>query len=277
MKDILDKIMPNGRSMILAYDQGLEHGPRDFENNPQSRNFEYILDIAIKGGFTSLVLHAGLAEKYHRQIMDSGIPLILKLNGKSELFTEDDPYSPQLYSVEDAIALGATAVGYTVYTGSSYEHEMNREFADIVGEAHSNDIPVIGWMYPRGRAIMDKLSTSKTMQLAISEQEKGGMAVDETPAIVSYAARVGMELGADIVKVKNTGSIEGFKRVVESAAPTKVVMSGGSMTNTDDEFLNTVGNVLKAGAIGVAVGRNIWQRQDPYELSEKLKKLVLGS
>jgi len=277
MKDILDKIMPNGRSMILAYDQGLEHGPRDFENNPQSRNFEYILDIAIKGGFTSLVLHAGLAEKYHRQIMDSGIPLILKLNGKSELFTEDDPYSPQLYSVEDAIALGATAVGYTVYTGSSYEHEMNREFADIVGEAHSNDIPVIGWMYPRGRAIRDKLSTSQTMQLAISEQEKGGMAVDETPAIVSYAARVGMELGADIVKVKNTGSIEGFKRVVESAAPTKVVMSGGSMTNTDDEFLNTVGNVLKAGAIGVAVGRNIWQRQDPYELSEKLKKLVLGS
>ncbi|MFC1998415.1 class I fructose-bisphosphate aldolase [Chloroflexota bacterium] len=277
MKENLDKIMPNGHSMILAYDQGLEHGPRDFVNNPQSRNFEYILDIAIKGGFTSLVLHAGLAEKYHRQIMDSGIPLILKLNGKSELFTEDDPYSPQLYSVEDAIALGATAVGYTVYTGSSYEHEMNREFADIVGEAHSNDVPVIGWMYPRGRAIMDKLSTSKTMQLAIAEQEKGGMAIDETPAIVSYAARVGMELGADIVKVKNTGSIEGFKLVVESAAPTKVVMSGGSMTNTDEEFLDTVGDVLKAGAIGVAVGRNIWQRQDPYELSEKLKQLILGA
>ncbi|MFC1906179.1 class I fructose-bisphosphate aldolase [Chloroflexota bacterium] len=277
MKNQLDKIMPNGRSMILAYDQGLEHGPRDFAENPQSRNFEYILDIAIKGGFTSLVLHAGLSEKYHREIMDSGIPLILKLNGKSELFTEDDPYSPQLYSVEDAIALGATAVGYTVYTGSSYEHEMNRELADIAGEAHSNDIPVIGWMYPRGRAIMDKLSTSKTMQLAIAEQENGGMAIDETPTIVSYAARVGMELGADIVKVKNTGSIEGFKRVVESAAPTKVVMSGGSMTNTDDQFLSTVGDVLKAGAIGVAVGRNIWQRQDPYELSEKLKKLVLGS
>jgi class I fructose-bisphosphate aldolase len=277
MKENLDKIMPNGHAMILAYDQGLEHGPRDFVNNPKSRNFEYILDIAIKGGFTSLVLHAGLAEKYHRQIMDSGIPLILKLNGKSELFTEDDPYSPQLYSVEDAIALGATAVGYTVYTGSSYEHEMNREFADIVGEAHSNDIPVIGWMYPRGRAIMDKTSTSKTMQLAIAEQKEGGMAIDETPAIVSYAARVGMELGADIVKVKNTGSIDGFKRVVESAAPTKVVMSGGSMTNTDEEFLNTVGDVLKAGAIGLAVGRNIWQRQDPYELSEKLKKLILGS
>jgi len=277
MKENLDKIMPNGRAMILAYDQGLEHGPRDFENNPQSRNFEYILDIAVKGGFTSLVLHAGLAEKYHRQIMNSGIPLILKLNGKSELFTEDDPYSPQLYSVEDAISLGATAVGYTVYTGSSYEWEMNRELADIVGEAHSNDIPVIGWMYPRGRAIMEQLSTSKTMQMAIAEQKEGGMAVDETPAIVSYAARVGMELGADIVKVKNTGSIEGFKRVVESAAPTKVVMSGGSMTNTDEEFLNTVGDVLKAGAIGVAVGRNIWQRQDPYKLGEKLKELVLGS
>jgi class I fructose-bisphosphate aldolase len=277
MKEKLAKIMPNGRTMILAYDQGLEHGPRDFSKNPKSRKLEYILDIALKGGFTSLVLHAGLAEKYHREIMDCGVPLILKLNGKSELFTEDDPYSPQLYAVEDAIALGATAVGYTVYTGSSYEHEMNRELADIVREAHSNDIPVIGWMYPRGRAIMDKLSTSKTMQLAIAEQKESGMAIDETPAIVSYAARVGMELGADIVKVKNTGSVEGFKRVVESAAPTKVVMSGGSMTNTDDGFLNTVGDVLKAGAIGVAVGRNIWQRQDPFTLAEKLQKLILGS
>lgn len=276
MKEKLAKIMPKGRSMILAYDQGLEHGPRDFEKNPKSRKFEYILNIAIKGGFTSLVLHAGLAEKYHREIMDAGLPLILKLNGKSELFTEDDPYSPQLYAVEDAIALGATAVGYTVYTGSSYEHEMNRELSDIVREAHSNDIPVIGWMYPRGRAIMDKLSTSKTMQLAIAEQKESGMPIDETPTVVSYAARVGMELGADVVKVKNTGSVEGFKRVVESAAPTKVVMSGGAMTNTDDEFLQTVSDVLKAGAIGVAVGRNIWQRQDPFTLAEKLQKLILG-
>jgi class I fructose-bisphosphate aldolase len=276
MKEKLAKIMPNGRSMILAYDQGLEHGPRDFDKNPKSRKFEYILDIAVRGDFTSLVLHAGLAEKYHREIVDAGVPLILKLNGKSELFTEDDPYSPQLYAVEDAIALGATAVGYTVYTGSNYEYEMNRELADIVRVAHSNDVPVIGWMYPRGRAITDKLSASKTMQLAIAEQKTSGMAIDETPAIVSYAARVGMELGADIVKVKNTGSIEGFKRVVESAAPTKVVMSGGTMTNTDDEFLNTVGDVLKAGAIGVAVGRNIWQRQNPHELSEKLRKLILG-
>jgi len=277
IKEKLAQIMPNGRAMILAYDQGLEHGPRDFKMNPESRNFEYILDIATKGGFTGLVLHAGLAEKYHRQIMDSGVPLILKLNGKSELFTEDDPYSPQLYTVEDAIALGATAVGYTVYSGSSYEHEMNRQLADIVREAHSNDMPVIGWMYPRGRDITERTSTSKTMQIAIAEQEKGGMAIDETPAIVSYAARIGMELGADIVKVKNTGSIDGFKRVVESAAPTKVVMSGGAMTNTDEEFLGTVGDVLAAGAIGVAVGRNIWQRQDPLLLAQKLRKLILGT
>ncbi|GAI78271.1 unnamed protein product, partial [marine sediment metagenome] len=91
-------------------DQGFEHGPREFLEHPEGGNFEYILDIAKEGRFTGLVLHAGLAEKYAGEIADSRVPLILKLNGRSELFTEEDPFSPQLYSVEDAITLGAVAV-----------------------------------------------------------------------------------------------------------------------------------------------------------------------
>ena len=147
--------MPRDKVMILAYDQGFEHGPREFVEHPEGANFEYILDIAQKGRFTGLVLHAGLAEKYADKIADSGVPLILKLNGKSELFTEEDPFSPQLYSVEDAITLGAVAVGYTVYSGSKYEDEMHREFSKIVREALSIGIMAIGWMYPRGKAIFD--------------------------------------------------------------------------------------------------------------------------
>jgi len=112
-----EKIMPDGKAMILAYDQGFEHGPRDFLGHPESANFEYILDIAKRGRFTGIVLHAGLAEKYASEIADSSIPLILKVNGKPELLTEVDPFSHQLYSVEDAINLGANAVGYTVYSG----------------------------------------------------------------------------------------------------------------------------------------------------------------
>lgn len=277
LEELKKRLMPGGRAMILAYDQGFEHGPRDFLDNPESRKLEYILEIARRGRFTGLVLHAGLAGKFEKEIKDSGVPLILKLNGKSELFTEDDPYSPQLYSVSDAISLGATAVGYTVYTGSRYEDQMNREFAAIVAEAHSQGVPAIGWMYPRGSSIFDRKSSAKTLKMAIEEQEKSNMAIDETPAIVSYGARIGLELGADIVKVKYTGSRESFRWVCESAAPTSVVMSGGPTTRTDEEFLERVRDVLAAGGAGVAVGRNVWQRKDPFSFSKKLHGVIFGA
>jgi class I fructose-bisphosphate aldolase len=263
--------------MILAYDQGFEHGPREFLEHPEGRKFEYILDVAKRGRFTGIVLHAGLAEKYADEIVDSKVPLILKLNGKSELYTEEDPYSPQLYSVEDAITLGASAVGYTVYSGSKYEDEMHREFSKIIREAHSKGILAIGWMYPRGKSIFDRKSASKTLKMALEEQEQANLAIDETPSIVAYGARIGLELGADMVKVKYTGSPESFRWVVQSAYPTKVVMSGGPMTKTDKEFLSRVKDVLTAGAAGIAVGRNVWQRQDPLIISEKIYQLIFGS
>jgi class I fructose-bisphosphate aldolase len=258
--------------MILAYDQGFEHGPRDFWANYNSAHFEYILRIATEGGFTALVIHAGLAEKFQFQIRNSRVPLILKLNGKSELYTGDDPYAPQLYSVKDAVKhLGAVAVGYTVYTGSKYEYLMNKEFAEIVQAAHRMEIPVVGWMYPRGESL--KAGKSKTTKMAL-EEVSDDLAIDETPSMVAYGARIGLELGADIVKIKYTGSVKSFKRVVECAGPTKVVMSGGPQTKTEKEFLNRVKDVLRAGAIGIAVGRNIWQRKNALEFSRRVGEVI---
>jgi len=277
MEELRNRIMPDGKVMILAFDQGFEHGPREFLGRPEARNFEYILDIAKRGRFTGIVLHAGLAEKYADEIADSKVPLILKLNGKSELYTEEDPYSPQLYSVEDAITLGASAVGYTVYSGSKYEDEMHREFSRIIREAHSKGILAIGWMYPRGKSIFDRKSASKTFKMALEEQEQSNVAIDETSSIVAYGARIGLELGADMVKVKYTGSLESFRWVVQVAFPTRVVMSGGPMTRTDQEFLSRVKDVLTAGAAGVAVGRNIWQRKDPLIISGKIHQLIFDS
>ena len=277
LKERKERIMPDGRAMILAYDQGFEHGPRDFLEHPESANLEYVLDIAKRGGFTGIVLHAGLTEKYEPEIRDSGVPLILKLNGTSELYTKEDPYSPQLYSLENALELGATAVGYTVYSGSKYEDEMQKEFSQIIREAHSRGIPVIGWMYPRGKSLFDRRSASKTLKIALEEQEKTNLPIDQTPSIVAYGARIGLELGADIVKVKYTGSPDSFRWVVQSAFPTKVVMSGGPITKTDDEFLSMVKDVLTAGAVGIAVGRNIWQRKDPLIISQKIHRIIFGS
>ena len=276
LKERKERIMPDGRAMILAYDQGFEHGPRDFLEHPESANLEYVLDIAKRGGFTGIVLHAGLTEKYEPEIRDSEVPLILKLNGTSELYTKEDPYSPQLYSLENALELGATAVGYTVYSGSKYEDEMQKEFSQIIREAHSRGIPVIGWMYPRGKSLFDRRSASKTLKMALEEQERMGQAIDETPSIVAYGARIGLELGADMVKVKYTGSPESFRWVVQSASPTKVVMSGGPRTGTDEEFLSMVQGVLTAGGIGVAVGRNVWQRKDPLAISDRIRQVIFG-
>lgn len=254
----LKLIAPNGKAMILAYDQGFEHGPRDFSENPRSANFEYILQIAKEGGFTGLVAHMGLAEKYKREICDSGIPLIVKLNGKSELPSlKEDPYSPQLYSVEDASAVWAKAVGYTVYSGSKYEAQMNKEFAQIIRTAHTKGMLAIGWMYPRGEGLKEK-----------------GLS-DKDESVVAYGARIGLELGADIVKVKYTGSVESFNWVVRCAYPTKVVMSGGPKT-TDEEFLADVRDVLSAGACGIAVGRNVWQNKYPLEISKKLRETIFN-
>jgi class I fructose-bisphosphate aldolase len=154
---------------------------------------------------------------------------------------------------------------------------MQTEFAKIIREAHRQGIPVIGWMYPRGKSLFDRRSASKTLKLALDEQEDTNQAIDETPAIVAYGARIGLELGADIVKVKYTGSVESYRWVVQSAHPTKVVMSGGPMTKTDEEFLAKIEEVLSAGAAGIAVGRNVWQRPDPLTISEKIHRLIFSS
>lgn len=272
----LSIIAPNNRAMILAYDQGFEHGPRDFLVNPDSADFEYILEVAQRGGFTGLVVHAGLAEKYEWKIRSARIPLIIKLNGKSEIYANDDPYSPQLYSVDEALNLGATAVGYTVYTGSKYENQMNLEFARIIREAHTKGIPVVGWMYPRGKSVVgDHQEKSDTRQRADKEKNRG-LDIDETPSMVAYAARIGLELGADIVKIKYTGSVESFRWVVKCAGPTKVVMSGGAKTKTEKEFFSRVNDVLEAGGIGIAVGRNVWQRKNSFSFNNKLRRIILG-
>ena len=111
--------------------------------------------------------------------------MIVKLNGKTNLVKEVDPYSPQLCSVAEAVSYGASAVGYTIYVGSEFESLMTQEFGRIEQEAEEAGIPVIAWMYPRGKNIPD----------------------ESDPKMVAYAARVGLELGADIVKIRYTGCL----------------------------------------------------------------------
>ena len=234
------------RGIILAYDQGLEHGPsKDFtEKNVDP---SAIIDIAEKGGFTGLVFQKGVAENYYR----GKVPLILKLNGKTSL-PGGEPFARQICSVKQAVDLGAKAVGYTIYPGSAYEHEMLAEFGKIQEEAHKAGVAVLAWVYPRGATIKN----------------------DTASDIVAYAARVGLEAGADAVKIKYSGDKESFSWAVKSAGKAKVFMSGGPKAPTDDDFLNQVRGVIDAGATGIAVGRNVWQNDDPLKMAASLRKII---
>ncbi|HEX9007998.1 MAG TPA: fructose-bisphosphate aldolase, partial [Patescibacteria group bacterium] len=165
-------IEKDGKILLLAYDQGFEHGPVDF--NEDNVDPEYIMKISRNGYFTGLVLQEGLAARYYQKGTD--IPLIVKLNGKTA-FQKEEPLSLQLCTVDKAVELGAIGVGYTIYVGSEHEEEMMVEFSRIEDEAHAKGLIVIAWMYPRGKKVEGKESSKD---------------------IVAYAARLGLELNADL-------------------------------------------------------------------------------
>jgi len=247
--DRMDVFLKAGKSVILAYDQGLEHGPSaDFDN----RNVDpaFIVETASKGGFNGLALQKGVAERYY----DGKVPLILKVNGKSSL-PKGEPIARQNCSVEYAVSLGAKAIGYTIYLGSGYESEMFSEFGKIQEQARERGLAAITWVYPRGASIQS----------------------DTSKDIVAYAARAGLELGADAVKIKYTGESQSFAWAVKAAGKARVFMSGGPKAATDDAFLGQVRGAIDAGATGIAVGRNVWQHPEPLKMAEKLKQVVFDN
>lgn len=244
----LNKILRKGKAMFLAYDQGMEHGPTDF--NDKNVDPKYIIDIAQKGKFTAVVFQKGIAEKYLSEIKKSKVPLILKLNGKTSL-VKGEPISSQLATVEEARLLGASAVGYTIYIGSQHEQKMFSELQSIQREAHKFSMPVIVWMYPRGAGTKGK----KDVEL------------------MAYATRVALELGVDIVKVQPYGKKKDFEWAVKSAGRVKVVCAGGSKVE-EKELLKDIKIYMDSGISGLAIGRNIWQSKDPIELSRKIREII---
>lgn len=252
MKDFLQKITTEGKAMYLAYDHGFEHGPADLPGKSIDPN--YILNIAVEGGYSAIILQKGLAEKYYTGTKyQKQVPLILKINGKANIWQGGDIYSYQNCSVQYAKQLGASAVGYTIYLGSAHDGKMFADFGRIVEEAHKLNMAAIAWVYPRGEFVKDE--TSKE--------------------ITAYAARIGLELGADMVKIKYSGSRENFEYAVKAAGKTKVVLSGGPKVS-DEEFLQIMRDVIAAGAIGVAVGRNVWQHPEPLEITRKIREIIFS-
>jgi fructose-bisphosphate aldolase, class I len=261
----------NGTAMFLPYDQGLEHGPRDFFDNPASGDPRYIVKLAVEGGFNGIAIQVGLAEKFYWEYAGE-VPLLLKLNGRTEIPDASTPRSPLNATVEDAVRLGADAVGYTLYVGSAQQEQDFEAFAQVRRDAERHGMPLVVWSYPRGAAV----------------DAKGGK---DSFWAVDYAARTAAELGADIVKVNfpSTTVKEGMRKeytkelteqeavnaVVASAARTPVLLSGGERAG-DEGVLEKARQSMEAGALGVIFGRNIWQREHDESLRfiERLRDLL---
>jgi fructose-bisphosphate aldolase, class I len=255
----------HGTGMFLPIDQGLEHGPRDFWDNPDSADPEFQLRLAEEGNFSAIVFQIGLAEKYYSEYAGR-VPLVLKLNGKTEIPSDDEALSPLNASVEDGVRLGADAVGYTLYVGSPAQERDFDQLSRVRQDANRFGMPLIVWSYPRGKFV----------------NAKGGQL---TSWAIEYAARVAQELGADVVKVNlpeydaekasltpkpyNTAVFdedEAVRRVVAAAGRTPVLVSGGSRIDEAD-VLAKARLGMRAGATGIIFGRNVWQRPYPEALA----------
>ncbi|MBP2472077.1 class I fructose-bisphosphate aldolase [Crossiella equi] len=251
----------NGTALFLPYDQGLEHGPRDFFPNPAAGDPRYVLKLALEGGFNAVVVQIGLAEKFFWDYAGE-VPLVLKLNGKTDLPPDDQARSPVNASVADAVRLGADAVGYTLYVGTPAQEADFEHYHQVRADAQRFGMPLVVWAYPRGSAVA----------------AKGGK---DSFYAVDYAARTAAELGADVVKVnfphpdKQTGvpgcyreeftSQRAIDAVVRSAARTMLLVSGGERAG-EDAMLDKASQAMAAGATGLIFGRNVWQRDHEQSL-----------
>jgi fructose-bisphosphate aldolase, class I len=265
----------NGTLMLLPIDQGIEHGPRDFFPNPASKDPEYQFSLAAEAGYSAIACQIGLASRYYPDYAGQ-VPLILKVNGKTDVPPSDDAFSSTNASVEDAVRLGADAVGYTLYVGSSRQDLDLHQLKTVREDCERFGMPLVIWAYPRGTYI----------------EQKGGQ---NSFYAIDYAARLAMEMGADIVKLNmpkidpekdkdspapyNEMQIdqdEAIRQVVESAGRSLVVLSGGSKAD-DETVLHHTRMIMDAGGSGVIFGRNVWQREksEAMEIVGQIKETLL--
>ncbi|AUX09947.1 fructose-bisphosphate aldolase, class I [Halalkaliarchaeum desulfuricum] len=242
-------IARDGKVLVLAYDHGLEHGPVDFDPVPETADPSTVFEYATHDAVSAIAVQKGIAEAYYPSYEDD-VSLLLKVNGTSNLWMGEYDSAVNC-SVEYAEELGAEAVGFTLYGGSNHEVEMAEEFREIQEEARARDMGVVMWSYPRGQGVKN----------------------DTKPGVISYASRLGLELGADVAKIKYPGSPEAMADACEMAGEMKVIMSGGSKTD-DRAFLEQVNSSMEAGADGLAVGRNVFQRENPIEILDALEAII---
>lgn len=239
----LSRIMRNGRMLCIPMDHSLTVGPIQGLENPE----ETIIQVA-KGGATSFLVQKGIIKSLKRPVP---IGMIIQLSASTSLGMAPNR-KILISSVEEAIRLGVDAVSIHVNIGGKEEPEMLQELGMVADSCDAYQIPFIAMMYPRGENIKDP----------------------SDPEIVAHVARIGAEGGADLVKTVYTGSEATFREVVRKC-PAPVVLAGGSKVDSDLELLKMTSDVMKAGAVGVTYGRNVFQHKNPGLIVKALKRVVV--
>jgi class I fructose-bisphosphate aldolase len=256
------RLAGTGKLVILPVDQGFEHGPaRSFAKNSPGYDPRYHFELGIEAGCNAYAAPLGFLEAGAAEFAGD-IPLILKLNNSDSLYAGGEPCPALTGSVDDALRLGCSAIGFTIYPGSAHRNEMYGQVRELCEEAKHAGLAVVVWSYPRGSEI----------------SKQGETALD----IVAYAAHIAAQLGAHLIKVKPPSAhieqdaarkvyeSEGIpidtladrvRHVVQSAfGGRRIVIFSGGAAQGREGLIEEIRGIAAGGGFGSIVGRNSFQR-----------------
>ncbi len=235
-----------GMTIIVPMDHGVTVGPI-----PGLIDMAKTVNSVADGGANAILMHKGIVETGHRN-SGKDIGLIVHLSA-STVLAPDSNAKTLVCSVEEAVRLGADGVSIHVNIGANTESELLGKMGMVSRGCREWGMPLLAMMYTRGAKIKNEYDVN----------------------VVKHAARVGAELGADIVKVNYTGSPESFREVV-MGCPVPVLIAGGEKMETDEEILEMVRGSVQAGGCGVSIGRNVFQHEEPATIVRKISEIVHG-
>jgi predicted phospho-2-dehydro-3-deoxyheptonate aldolase len=232
------------KTVIIPMDHGVTAGPI-----PGLGDIKKAMFTVADGGANAIIVHKGVVEAGHRQ---SGRDIGLIIHMSASTIMSPDPTGKVLVcTVEEAIRLGADGVSIHINLGARTEDEMLNHFGEVSRKCQEWGMPLLAMMYTRGPKIKSEFDVK----------------------YIKHAARVGAEIGADIVKVNYPGSPSAFEEVV-SGCPVPVVIAGGEKMESDLDVLNMVEGAIQAGGAGVSIGRNVFQHADPRKIIAAISAIV---
>jgi len=242
LERIIDR--DSGNTVIVPLDHGVSVGPIEgLEDLAKTVN-----DVAA-GGADAVLMHKGMIQWGHRGY-GTDIGLVIHLSAGTSLGPDPDA-KVLVGKVKEAVRMGADAVSIHVNVGSEDESKMLKDFGRVSRECSEFGMPLLAMMYPRGKDIKNSHDVK----------------------YVKHVARLGAELGADLIKTVYTGDKETFRQVVEGC-PAPIVIAGGPKIDSEEALLAMIEDAMECGARGVSIGRNVFQADDRVAVIEKICCIV---